>query len=64
MAKYIVQSLVMIETVVEVDDDDDVFNVAGDLAGDMINDSLQNINFEFCDEYTVYDENGNEVEEG
>ena len=58
--KYIVQSMVMIETVVDADDCDD----AGDYAGREIAVILHKagVEFDFCDDYKVYDEQGNEVE--
>ena len=58
--KYIVQSMVMIETVVDADDSDD----AGDCAGREIAAILRKagVEFDFCDDYKVYDEQGNELE--
>ena len=63
--KYIVRSVVMIETVVELDDEqDDVFYFANCEAGNQIKQVLNNAGFEFdfYDETQVFDEAGNELE--
>jgi hypothetical protein len=64
--KYCVRSLVMIEVEVEVEVEDslDIYEVAGDRAGDavalILNDA--DVDFEFCDDWQVYDQNGCGVE--
>jgi hypothetical protein len=59
MAKMTVRSMVMIETVVDADNADD----AGDYAGRAIAVILRKagVDFDFCDDYRVFDENGNDV---
>jgi hypothetical protein len=56
--------MVMIETVVEVEDTEDIYDAAGDYAGDAIAAILNDagVDFDFCDDFQVYDEAGNEVE--
>jgi hypothetical protein len=62
--KYIVRSTVVIETVIEMDDTEDIYAAAGDYAGDEIARILNaaDVGFDFCDDYEVYDEDGVEVE--
>jgi hypothetical protein len=65
MKKYIVHSTVTISTIVELDDDDqtDVFECAGDYAGDEIYKILKDVDFEFHGDWQVFDTEGNEIEE-
>jgi hypothetical protein len=64
MATYIVRSVVVIETVVEFDDmQDQVYRHAGDEAADQISQLLKDVEFDFCDDYDVYDQEGNQIEE-
>lgn len=62
--KYIVCSMVMIETIVEVEDTEDVYDAAGDYAGKAIAAILNGagVEFDFCEDFQVFDEDGNELE--
>ena len=63
--KYLVRSMVMIETVVELDDEqDDVYYWAEDDAGKQIKQVLNNagLDFDFCEDTQIFDETGNELE--
>ena len=62
---YIVRSMVVIETVVELDDEqDDVYYWADDAAGKQIKQVLDNagLEFDFCEDTQIFDEAGNELE--
>ena len=62
--KYIVRSMVMIETVVELDSEqDDVYFWATDEAGKQIQQVLAGFDFDFCQDTQVFDQAGNELEE-
>ena len=64
MAKYVVQSMVIIETVIELpDDQEQVYEYAGDEASNIIHEALTKagLDFDFDDEYLVYDMDGNEI---
>ena len=65
MAKYLVQSTVIVHTYVELDDTEDLHFEAGEDAADQIANALNaaGLDFDFCDDYCVYDESGNEVAE-
>jgi hypothetical protein len=62
--KYIVRSMVVIETVVELDSEqDDVYFWASDEAGKQIQQVLAGLDFDFCEDTQVFDQEGNELEE-
>jgi hypothetical protein len=56
--------MVMIDVEVEVEDTEDIYEAAGDYASDAIAAILKDagVDFDFCDDFQVYDEEGNEVE--
>ena len=66
MKSYLVNSMVMIETLVEMDDKkDDVYRCACIEAGKKIIQELNDagLDFAFCDGWLVFDEEGNTIEE-
>ena len=65
MASYVVHSTITIETIVELPDEDldDVYRACGDYAADEIHKMLKDVSFDFCDDYIVFDTEGNEVSE-
>jgi hypothetical protein len=64
MASYTVHSTITIQTIVELpDDEQDIHFLCGDYAGDEISKLLKDVDFDFCDDYIVFDSEGNEVPE-
>jgi hypothetical protein len=57
--------MVMIEVEVDIEDSEDIYGDAGHEAGEAISEHLHaaGLDFDFCDDWSVYDEDGNEVEE-